>query len=169
MKSFVLARAGSRGILLLIAFLAAASPGLAVAETEIVRASARHRDSRQFFRISEFFTNRENTGGEVIVRSQPDEREGYYFTVRLKPYPYRNHTVEEAIHLEVIMPGNVEPTLFTFPLGPAKRRNPLILAGLTGRDWPDSSAHPLAWRLSFLDAEGAVLAREQSFLWSIED
>ena len=168
MKSSVLARAGNRALLLLLVLVLGAAPAEAQDETDIVRASAAYRDSRQFFRISEFFTNRESTGSDVVVRSREDERGGYYFTVRLRPYPYRNYHVEEAVHLEIIMPGDIEPTLFTFPLGPAKRRNPLLLIGLTGEDWPDASAEPLAWRISFLDAEGAVLARQQSFLWSIE-
>jgi hypothetical protein len=167
MKSFALGRAGSRAFLLLFTLLFTASPALA--QTEVVRASATYRDSRQFFRISEFFTNRENTGSDIVVRSREDERAGYYFTVRLKKYPYRHDAVEEAVHLEVIMPGDVEPTLFTFPLGPSKRKNPLILIGLTGADWPDASALPLAWRISFLDGAGAILAQERSFLWSIEE
>ncbi len=159
--------AGKLGPLLLLAALLL-GPTLAEAQTEVKRSRAEYRDSRQFFRISEFFTRSENTGSDVIVRSQPDERAGYYFTIRLKQYPYHRALVEEAVRLEVILPGDVDPTLFTFPLGPAKRRNPLLLIGLTGEDWPDPAAVPLAWRISFVDAEGATLAQEQSFLWSME-
>lgn len=169
MKLFAFGGRPGKAIFFLLFAALASAPLLRAQEIEIVRASADYRDSRQFFRISEFFTNRENTGGDVIVRSRDEERGGYYFTVKLKEYPYQHDAVEEAIHLEVILPGDVEPTLFTFELGPAKRSNPLILAGLTGEDWPDSSALPLAWQISFLDADGEVLARKQSFLWSIEE
>jgi hypothetical protein len=141
--------------------------GLAAAEIKVVRASAEYRDERQFARISEFFTGRENTGSDVILRSQPGEREGYYWTIKLKRFPYREE-VENAVRLEVVVPGDIEATLFSFPLGPAKRRNPLLLIGLTGDDWPDPTALPLAWRISFLNAEGNLVAQAKSFLWSIE-
>lgn len=154
---------------LLLALVALLWPLVSGAETRVSRASAQFRDHRQFLRISEFFTGRENTGSDFIVRSDPETRAGYYFTVRLKPYPYRKHTVDEAVRLEVIMPGDVEPTLFTFALGPGKKRNPLILIGLTGDDWPDSGARPLAWRISFMNADGETLVQKQSFLWSIEE
>lgn len=164
------APAGNLGILVILAATTLLlTPALAEAQTEVSRARAEYRDSRQFYRISEFFTGRESTGSDVIVRSEPEERAGYYFTVRLKKYPYRHDTVDDAVQLEVIMPGDVEATLFTFPLGPAKKRNPLLLIGLTGEDWPDPAALPLAWRISFVDAEGTVLAERQSFLWSIEE
>lgn len=159
--------APGKWLLLLLALLLAAG-GLPLRAAEIepapARVSAAYRDAEQFYRISEFFTGRENTGRDVIRRSQPEERAGYYFTARLPRYRYPEE-VAEAIRLEVILPGDVEPTLFTFPLGPQRRRNPLILVGLTGEDWPDPHRLPLAWRISFADAEGTIFAQAKSFLW----
>lgn len=168
MKSSVFsARVGKfRPLFVLLGLLL--TPLLAEAKIEVERARAEFRDSRQFYRISEFFTGRENTGGAVIVRTQPDDRAGYYFTLRLEEYLYQKDTVKEAVRLEVIMPGNIEPTRFTFPLGPAEKKNPLILIGLTGADWPDPDVLPLAWRISFHGPDDELLAEAQSFLWSIE-
>jgi hypothetical protein len=169
MKCFA-SRAGAGKAIVLFALLLGSALGLAAeprppqAEPARPRVTAGYRAAEQFYRIAEFFTPGERTGGDIIRRSQPDERAGYYFTVRLRRYPYRDF-VTEAIRLEVILPGDVEPSLFTFSLGPQQRRNPLILIGLTGEDWPDRRAVPLAWRLSFVDAEGTVFARDKSFLW----
>lgn len=165
MKLFVYNAPAGSFLALILALAAFLAPGTSAAtEIDVTRAKGEYRDSRQFFRISEFFTGRENTGNDVIRRSQPDDRAGYYLTLRLREYPY-DELVEEAIRLEVILPGDIEPTLFTFPLGPEKRRNPWILVGLTGDDWPTPETLPLAWRVSFINLEGDVIAREKSFLW----
>jgi len=165
MKSFAFSAAVGRFRLVAItAWLLLPASFLFGVEPAAARVSAGYRDAEQFYRISEFFTGRENTGGEIILRSQEDARAGFYFTVRLPRYPYRQE-VSEAVRLEVIMPGDVEPTLFTFALAPERRRNPLILVGLTGDDWPNARAIPLAWRISFADANGEIFAREKSFLW----
>jgi hypothetical protein len=38
--------------------------------------------------------------------------------------------------------------------------------GLTGADWPGGEqAHPVAWKLELVAADGRVLAAEKSFLW----
>lgn len=165
--------AGPRTLALWIALaaVAIASAGCRTVpvDNEVKRARAEFREDQQFYRISEFFTERENTGGAVIVRSQPDERAGYYFTVRLARYPYHKETVEEAVRVQVIVPGELEPRLYSFPLGPAKKKNPLLLIGLTGSDWPDRSVRPLAWHLAFHNDEGERIATAQSFLWSIEE
>ncbi|HLS28592.1 MAG TPA: hypothetical protein VK041_08065 [Opitutales bacterium] len=154
---------------LVFLLLLSLTPVFGQAEVKIKRTRAEYLENDQFYRISEFFTYRENTGGDLIVRTQDEDRSGYYFTIRLTSYPYQKEVVEEAVRLQVILPGDIEPTLFTFPLGPAKRKNPLLLIGLTGDDWPDPEARPLAWHLSFHDEKGTQLAEAQSFLWSIED
>ena len=38
--------------------------------------------------------------------------------------------------------------------------------GVTGADWPgEKKAHPVAWKLALLAADGRVLAEQKSFLW----
>ncbi len=155
--------AAGKFLLLALLTLASAAP-LPAAEIPEARVAAAYRDAEQFYRISEFFTGKESTGGDIILRTDPTERGGYYFTVKLPRYPYRTE-VPAAVQLQVILPGDVDPTLFEFPLGPHRRRNPLILVGLTGKNWPDSSAHPLAWQITFHDSEGQPIARQKSFLW----
>jgi hypothetical protein len=152
-------------LLLFLAILLGFGPlSLAAEEVPSAKVAAAYREAKQFYRISEFFTGRERTGGDIVLRSDLEERAGYYFTVRLPHYPYKEETAD-AIHLQVILPGDVEATLFKFPLGPHRKRNPLILVGLTGQDWPDAKAVPLAWQITFFGSDGQILARQKSFLW----
>lgn len=163
---FSASRPAAGNLLLLLAALLSVGTLPLAAEEEVppAKVAAAYREAEQFYRISEFFTARESTGGDLILRSDPEERAGFYFTVRLPSYPYRKETTD-AVQLQVILPGDTEPTLFKFPLGPHRRRNPLILVGLTGQDWPNAEAIPLAWKITFLGPDGEILAHQKSFLW----
>ncbi len=149
-----------RVLALALALFAAASA--AAAEVKVVRVFTGWRDAASFKRISEYFTGRENTGGEIVVRSRPAERGGYYFLVRTdNPGPARAVT----FLLHVVTPGAEAPRLFRFastlPAGKAVHQ-----LGLTGEDWPDREIDAMAWKLEVADAAGnTVLADAKSYLW----
>lgn len=141
---------------------AAAAPALSAAEVKLVRVWPKHRDADSFTRIGEFFGGKEKTR-ELVVRSQPAARDGYYFLARFRssePLP------GSIVALEYLVPGDETARLqfFTVDLPKGSRA---VLAGLTGADWPDAEVAPTAWRLRLLGPDGAELAREQSFLWSL--
>lgn len=118
------------------------------------------RDSTSFKRISEYFTGRENTGGQVILRTDPARRAGYYFLVRTR----QSAAVDAEVRLTIFIPGRAEPRVLAFPVQlPA--RTAVINLGLTGADWPDPKASPVAWHLEILDPAGKVLDAEKSYLW----
>lgn len=133
----------------------------ATAEVRIVRVFTSWRDAATFKRIAEYFTGRENTGGEVVLRTQPAARGGYYFLVRTdNDGPAR----DVRFRLEVVTPGATQPRQFEFathlPAG-----NEVYQLGLTGADWPASTTSPMAWKLQLLDAGGTPIATEKSYLW----
>ncbi|HTJ78923.1 MAG TPA: hypothetical protein VL357_07985 [Rariglobus sp.] len=132
------------------------------AELKIVRVMPDYQPADAFKRISEYFNGKENTGGAIIVRTQPAHREGYYFLVRVKtPAPLEVAWIET----QVITPTNPEPRTDSFAVSlPAGSE--VIKLGFTGTDWPDSKAIPVAWKLRFLSSDGKELATEQSYLWS---
>jgi hypothetical protein len=146
--------------------LVAAAVGLLVparaADVEFVRVWPGWRDAASFKRISEFFTDRENTGGQLIRRSHADLRAGYYFLTRVK-HPGVS-LVGARFLLRIITPGGPDPRMFTFPAesGPGED---VFELGLTGPDWPGQRTHPVAWKLELLGADGHPLASTQSFLW----
>lgn len=150
--------------LTLFVTLVAALPSALLAKEEdltIVRVFTGWRDAASFKRISEYFDGKENTGGEAVLRTHPDQRGGYYFLVRTAN-PGAARSVKAS--LEVITAADAKPVSYTFP-AELKAGATVFHLGLTGADWPDAAANPVAWKLDLLDAEGAVLATEKSYLW----
>ena len=143
---------------LLLLLLAASARG---AEVEVVRVFTGWRDAASFKRISEYFTGREHTGGEIVRRTQAGERAGYYFLVRTA-----NAGPERAARFElaVILPSSPEPRRHDFavrlPAGAA-----VFNLGLTGGDWPARTTDAVAWRLELRDEAGTLLASARSYLW----
>ncbi|MFZ5496688.1 MAG: hypothetical protein ACOZE5_15310 [Verrucomicrobiota bacterium] len=148
-----------RPLFLLISLLLA--PALAASDLTLVRIYTGWRDAASFKRISEYFNGRENTGGEAVLRTHPDQRGGYYFLVRIA-----NPGAPRAVtaRLQVITDAGAKPRAFTFT--PELRTGDTVFhLGLTGPDWPDAKADPVAWKLDLTGPDGTVLASEKSYLW----
>jgi hypothetical protein len=155
-------------LLLLLALLvlapAAALRAAAPPSTlKLVRVWPEWRAADSFERISEFFSGKENPGGQTVLRSQPAERAGFYFLVRTEA----KTAMEGArVELQVFLPGVEQPKKMTFPATlPAGGH--VTLVGLTGADWPGEKTQPVAWHLAVLAADGTVLVEENSFLWAV--
>ena len=147
---------------LLLLFLPPAS--VQAAGLEIVRVFTGWRDAASFQRVPEYLDGRENTGGILVLRSQPGSRAGFYWFVRLKNdgAPLAGAKFE----LQVITPTSPEAKTFTFPAD-VTAGSPLYQLGLTGTDWPGAKARPAAWRLRLLAADGKTLIAKESFLWEL--
>ena len=142
----------------------AAMPSVALAkegDLTIVRVYTGWRTVASFKRISEYLDGKENTGGEAVLRTHPDQRGGFYFLVRTtNPGPSR----PVKASLEIITTANAKPVSYTFP-AELKSGDTVFHLGLTDADWPDPKINPVAWKLDLLDADGRVLASEKSYLW----
>jgi hypothetical protein len=127
----------------------------------VVRVYTGWREAESFKRIAEYFDGKEHTGGEIVVRTQPLQRGGYYFLVRTQN---PGATVTAKINAELIMPSETKPRTHTFateiPAGKA-----VLDLGLTGADWPDAKTNPVAWKLTLVGPGGNVLATSASYLW----
>jgi len=65
----------------------------------------------------------------------------------------------------VIRPDAPTPVTFQFRANVPAGETAFQL-GLTGTAWPGGSrANPLAWKISFFDGNGRLLAEHKSFLW----
>jgi hypothetical protein len=132
------------------------------ADVEFLRVWPGWRNADAFDRIGEYFGGRENTGRQLVLRTQGATREGYYFLVRVK-----SATALEGVTFEVhlIRPDTPETKTYRFDVAvPAKET--VFQLGLTGRDWPGGEqAHPVAWKLALVGRDGRVLAEQKSFLW----
>ncbi len=139
------------------------APALAsAAEVKLVRVWPDYRAADSFTRIAEYFGGKEKAP-ELIVRSKPDSRDGYYFLARFQSTEAQPGSI---IALEYILPGEDAARVQFFPVDLPKGSR-AVLAGLTGADWPGATVAPTAWRLRLLGPAGAEVAREQSFLWSL--
>lgn len=145
-------------ITLLCAFLAATVAAQAV---EIVRVWPEWRNEESFRRISELFDGKEKTGGEILLRTHPESRDGMYFLVRVGDAA----AGDVRFAVDVIMPGSPDPVRFEFPAS-LREGSSVFQLGLTGQDWPDAKVHPVAWRVVVESADKTELAAAQSFLWS---
>jgi hypothetical protein len=131
------------------------------ADPTIARVFTGWRDAASFKRISEYFDGRENTGGQLVIRTHPDQRAGYYFLVRIAN---PDATLAVKINLQVISTADAKPRTHTFDTE-LKSGEPVLNLGLTGADWPDAKINPVAWKLDVVAADGRVLATEKSYLW----
>jgi hypothetical protein len=121
------------------------------------------RDAEIYMRISEYFTNRINMGGHIILRTHAKPRSGFYFLVRVKTD--RPLISGAKFVVSVIVPASPLPETFVFPTDvPAGGK--VYELGLTGGDWPGKQIHPVAWKLDLIGADGRLLATQSSFLWS---
>ncbi len=142
--------------------LALLLPALAAAEVGIVRVQPSWREATSFKRISEYFTGHENTGGEIVARSHPEARGGYYFLVRLTNPDAARAT---KFVLSYFLPGENKARTQTFDVAlPAGK--PVVELGVTGADWPSAKTEAVAWKIEVLDvAQGLVLSSAKSYLW----
>jgi hypothetical protein len=142
--------------------LLAATGALGAAGTEFVRVWPGWRDAASFERIGEYFGREESHGKQILLRTHPAERGGYYFLVRVKHPPLAG----AKFVINVIRPDAPDPREFTFPIAPAAAGESVFQLGLTGRDWPEgATASPVAWKLELQNGNGQVLASAKSFLW----
>lgn len=135
---------------------------VSAADATFVRLWPGWREADSFDRITEFLGGNEPVGRRILLRTQPGARAGYYFLFRVNT---PSAVTGAKFELAVIRPDSPTPKTFTFPATTAAGDSVFDL-GLTGPDWPDGKkANPVAWKLTFLSADGRVLAEHKSFLW----
>lgn len=144
----------------------ASTPKPALTSVEIEEIKPRYIETEQFKRISEYMTGKEYVGDRVILRSDPDSRAGYYFTLVLD-VDVRRLPKGTRITGEFFTPKSVDKQTHEFTLPKKLASTDEIFIGLTGEDWPQKGGVPAAWRFTIQDANGATLGEKQSYLWSL--
>lgn len=136
-------------------------PTVALAQVEWVRVWPGYRTAESFTTLAEYFGGKPSSANRTALRSQPDDRAGYYWLARIKTD--RDHP-DSVVRLEVTRRGSMDPAVYAFDWQVPSGNHP-ILVGLTGRDWTDPAEVPLAWRITLIDADGTLLTSTHSFLW----
>ncbi|MFO8028083.1 MAG: hypothetical protein R6U56_10500 [Opitutales bacterium] len=144
----------------------ASTPDEPVRAVTIEEIKPRYIPEENFVRISEYWSGAENKGRRVILRSDPEVRDGFYFTLvldeKVRELP-RGTVITGEFHTPVSAKRQTHD--FALPNKLPKTRE--VFVGLTGADWPEPGGVPAAWRFTIKDANGEVLARKQSYLWSM--
>lgn len=134
---------------------------------EITNVKIRWIEAEKFYRISEFFTGRENTGNRIILRTT-EERGGVYFMVYFQE-DVNDLPSLQSISLEVLSPINEEISRFDFQLPDERKQTRLIFIGLTGNEWKIPMNIPVAWRIIASDEGGQEITDYKSFLWEFPE
>ena len=153
--------------LVLLLSLVLGSIGLARAdEVRFVRVWPEWRDAVSFERISEYFTGKENPGSQVLLRSHPEIRSGFYFLARVTNSGPA--LTSAKVVLSVITPDSPKTKAYTFSAAlPAG--DTVFNLGLTGADWAGEKIHPVAWKIEVVATDGRLLGAAKSFLWEKPD
>lgn len=126
-----------------------------------------YRTEQDFKRIREYFTGDEFTGRRLVVRSQADERAGCYFVLTMQE-PVRKLPTDAKVRIAVVLSGDEQPAVYDLPLPEERPAGREIFAGLTGTDWADPEARPMAWRVALIDSAGNETSHRNSYLWKYE-
>lgn len=119
-----------------------------------------------FKRISEYFTDKENPGANVTVRSDTESRDGLYMILNLESgVVVPAGSVAELRYFHPRKSG-IQHCRWTLPEFNAAPNRELRL-GLTGDDWGEnlSKKRPPAWQLTVSAPDGTLLLRRDSYLW----
>jgi hypothetical protein len=122
-----------------------------------------------FERIADY-VGRENFDGRLALRSDPQERGGYYFIVRLDG-ALRAAADNTRVELSYFLADSPRQHVFhaPWPEGPKARHSARLYLGLTGGGdlpVPDEDAPLTAYRIRIIDTSTEEpLAVHKSFLW----
>jgi hypothetical protein len=142
----------------------ASTPKQAITSVEIKEIKPRYIETEQFKRISEYLTGKEYFGDRMILRTHPEERDGFYFTLILDT-DARKLPAGTVVIGEFYTKKSPEKQVHEFPLPSKRTSTNEIFVGLTGDDWPEDNGAPAAWNFTIKDANGKVLGSKQSYLW----
>ncbi len=125
------------------------------------------KEETDFKRISEYFTDTENTGANFVARTDPETRAGLYFILGLESFekiPAGSRAVLRYFRPDRHGVQTCEFELAEFSSSPAGE----IRLGLTGEAWPETlkKSRPTAWEFSIRSPEGELLVLRRSFLWT---
>lgn len=127
----------------------------------------RYVSQQETVTLWEVLTGNELDYGYETFRTHPDKRAGIYFFVMLD---YGHDYVKKGTRfiLSVDTTDASHPRTFTFTAPEDFRAVREIKLALTGDDCKSPKAKVNAWKLVILDPENKVIARKQSWLWSIK-
>lgn len=137
----------------------------AIKQVEIDNVVWYYKPEQAFKRIGEYFDGVERSGRKVIIRSDPESREGLYFITRISEFA-EDMPANCSFEVEIIRPDMKQPVSKIFPFPENCKSHREFWLGFTGDDVPADEEAPVAWRVRLRSPDGTVVATRNSFLWS---
>lgn len=153
-------------LLSLLCVSCASTPPQPVSSVQIKEIKPRYIKEEEFKRVREYLTGAEHKGNRVIVRTDAEVRDGYYFTLVLDEKVARLPKGTTILG-EFYTPDSPEKQEYIFLLPERRQKTHEIFLGLTGEAWPTRGKVPSAWRFTIKDASGRILAQKKSYLWNL--
>ena len=100
----------------------------------------------------------------MVLRSNPENRNGLYFSLFIKDRIRSLPEGTKAI-VEVLQPNSPDTQIYEYSIPVNTSKSKELMLGITGANWPNEDDHPLAWRVRLVNAEGEELASDKSYLW----
>lgn len=126
----------------------------------------RYIQSEQFVTIREYLTGVEHSGNRLIMRTDTNERSGFYFVLQLDA---KAHHLPQGTRItgEFYTGNSSEIQTYTLEMPAERPRTKYLLFGLTGEAWPYGQNHPApaAWRFTIIGPDSKQLAEKHSYLW----
>lgn len=126
----------------------------------------RHYPPNSFISISEFFTGRENTGGDTILRTDELNRSGLYLVVGLNQAVNALPEDTEVV-FQYILSNCRDVKKKVFEIKSKAGSSPWLFLGVTGQEYIGLCQTFLAWSLK-IHANGECVT-QKSYLWEMEE
>lgn len=134
-------------------------------ESDSLKVQVKYCSNEDFLRIAEYFSGKEYTGNNLVLRSSPDDRSGLYFY--LPVILDRTSTQKgNTIKLDVIDSTDPQSRSYVFTIPNDLKGKQKILLGLTAKDWGGSNMRLVAWKIQITGSEEKSIFVEKSSLWS---
>ncbi len=119
----------------------------------------------QLTTLSEYLGGQEHYGRRTYLRTDWNRRPGLYLVADLDE-KLSTLPPGTVVTLDIVRASDGQYKSFSLPFSEARgRMGKALYIGITKPE--DSGEKLLAWKLSFLDASGALLAERHSFLWAM--
>lgn len=157
---------GVKIIFILLSFIFGGILSLLSASPLIKGVSYEYLNEKDFERISEYFSGKENDGRRTVLRTDPNLRTGGYFEVELGRAVLKEEK-DLVIRLFYVKEGDPCEHKVEFDLPKCSVRQRWIMLGLTDLGAIGCDILPLAWSIEVVGRDsGSILGKRDSYVWS---
>lgn len=126
-----------------------------------------HFHAESFKRISDYICKESRPDSDTRLLTSPAETTGDYFVLSLsspKLFPQNG-----SVKVHYITSQNPRIATEVFPLENTHLKGQDLWLGFTGQQAMQQDENIVAWKIEIFNADGQIVAEQQSFLWEISE